>query len=79
MRPTSRRSGLQDAPRRSLRANLRDASMSGAVDPARPKMMTVTAIMAWLLPTMWSTGTGSEIKQRFAVPNDPAGWFHRRR
>ena len=31
-------------------------------------MMTVVAIMAGLLPTMWSTGTGSEIMQRIAVP-----------
>jgi Cu(I)/Ag(I) efflux system membrane protein CusA/SilA len=28
----------------------------------------VTAIMAGLLPIMWSTGTGSEIMQRIAVP-----------
>ena len=31
-------------------------------------MMTVTAIMAGLLPTLWSSGTGSEIMQRIAVP-----------
>jgi len=30
--------------------------------------MTVTAIMAGLLPIMWSTGAGSEIMQRIAVP-----------
>jgi len=30
--------------------------------------MTVVAIMAGLLPIMWSTGTGSEIMQRIAVP-----------
>jgi Cu(I)/Ag(I) efflux system membrane protein CusA/SilA len=35
---------------------------------SRPKMMTVVAIMAGLLPIMWSTGTGSEIMQRIAVP-----------
>ena len=34
----------------------------------RPKLMTVTAIMAGLLPIMWSTGAGSEIMQRIAVP-----------
>jgi Cu(I)/Ag(I) efflux system membrane protein CusA/SilA len=50
------------------RADLRDAIMSGAVDRVRPKMMTVTAIMAGLLPIMWSSGTGSEIMQRIAVP-----------
>jgi len=31
-------------------------------------MMTVAAIMAGLLPIMWSTGAGSEIMQRIAVP-----------
>jgi copper/silver efflux system protein len=49
-------------------ADLREAIMTGAVDRVRPKMMTVTAIMAGLLPIMWSTGTGSEIMQRIAVP-----------
>ena len=42
--------------------------MEGAVERVRPKMMTVFAIMAGLLPIMWSTGTGSEIMQRIAVP-----------
>jgi copper/silver efflux system protein len=31
-------------------------------------MMTVVAIMAGLIPILWSTGTGSEIMQRIAVP-----------
>jgi len=31
-------------------------------------MMTVTAIMAGLLPILWSTGTGSEVMRRIAVP-----------
>ena len=31
-------------------------------------MMTVVAIMAGLIPIMWSTGTGSEVMQRIAVP-----------
>ena len=42
--------------------------MRGAVERVRPKMMTVVAIMAGLLPIMWSTGTGSEVMQRIAVP-----------
>ncbi|MGH6767083.1 MAG: efflux RND transporter permease subunit, partial [Bradyrhizobium sp.] len=50
------------------RSDLYDAIMKGAVDRVRPKMMTVVAIMAGLLPIMWSTGTGSEIMQRIAVP-----------
>ncbi|MDX6655116.1 MAG: copper/silver efflux system protein, partial [Solirubrobacterales bacterium] len=48
--------------------DLRRAIMEGAVERVRPKMMTVTAIMAGLLPILWSTGTGSELMQRIAVP-----------
>ena len=50
------------------RSDLNAAIMRGAVERVRPKMMTVAAIMAGLLPIMWSTGTGSEIMQRIAVP-----------
>ena len=50
------------------RADLYDAIMIGAVDRVRPKMMTVVAIMAGLLPILWSTGAGSEVMQRIAVP-----------
>jgi copper/silver efflux system protein len=31
-------------------------------------MMTVVAIMAGLLPILWSNGTGSEVMRRIAVP-----------
>jgi copper/silver efflux system protein len=50
------------------RADLRRAIMTGAVERVRPKMMTVVAIMAGLLPILWSTGTGSEVMRRIAVP-----------
>jgi copper/silver efflux system protein len=50
------------------RDDLYAAIMSGAVDRVRPKMMTVAAIMAGLLPIMWSHGTGAEVMQRIAVP-----------
>ena len=42
--------------------------MLGAVERVRPKIMTVVAIMAGLLPILWNTGTGSEVMQRIAVP-----------
>jgi Cu(I)/Ag(I) efflux system membrane protein CusA/SilA len=48
--------------------DLHDAIIEGAVERVRPKMMTVSAIMAGLLPILWSTGTGSEVMQRIAVP-----------
>jgi copper/silver efflux system protein len=50
------------------RADLYQAIMAGAVERVRPKIMTVAAIMAGLLPIMWSTGTGSEVMKRIAVP-----------
>ncbi len=48
--------------------DLRAAIMEGAVERVRPKMMTVVAIMAGLLPILWSHGTGAEVMQRIAVP-----------
>ena len=48
--------------------DLYDAVMEGAVDRVRPKIMTVTAIMAGLLPIMWSTGTGASVMKRIAAP-----------
>ena len=50
------------------REDLRQAIMVGAVERVRPKMMTVAAIMAGLVPVLWSTGVGSEVMQRIAVP-----------
>ncbi|NMG16625.1 efflux RND transporter permease subunit [Aromatoleum bremense] len=49
-------------------ADLYEAIMEGAVERVRPKMMTVVAIMAGLLPIMWGTGTGSEVMSRIAAP-----------
>jgi Cu(I)/Ag(I) efflux system membrane protein CusA/SilA len=60
-----RRVELSDKP---TQADLYEAIMEGAVERVRPKMMTVVAIMAGLVPIMWSTGTGSEVMQRIAVP-----------
>jgi Cu(I)/Ag(I) efflux system membrane protein CusA/SilA len=48
--------------------DLRSAIIEGAVLRVRPKMMTVVAIMAGLLPIMWGTGTGSEVMRRIAAP-----------
>ncbi|MBY0334289.1 MAG: CusA/CzcA family heavy metal efflux RND transporter [Acetobacteraceae bacterium] len=50
------------------RADLHAAILEGAVDRVRPKMMTVVAIMAGLMPILWSTGTGSEVMRRIAMP-----------
>jgi Cu(I)/Ag(I) efflux system membrane protein CusA/SilA len=50
------------------RDDLHAAIMEGAVERVRPKMMTVVAITAGLLPILWSHGAGSEVMQRIAVP-----------
>ena len=49
-------------------ADLYGAVMEGAGERVRPKMMTVVAIMAGLLPIMWGSGTGSEVMSRIAAP-----------
>lgn len=41
--------------------------MEGNVDSVRPTMMTVTAIIAGLLPIAWNTRTRSKVMQRIAV------------
>ncbi|MFB3127009.1 MAG: efflux RND transporter permease subunit, partial [Candidatus Acidiferrales bacterium] len=48
--------------------NLYDAIIEGAVGRVRPKMMTVIAITAGLLPIMWSHGTGADVMKRIAAP-----------
>jgi Cu(I)/Ag(I) efflux system membrane protein CusA/SilA len=54
--------------KRPTAADLYAAMMEGAVERVRPKMMTVVAIMAGLLPIMWTTGAGSEVMRRIAAP-----------
>jgi Cu(I)/Ag(I) efflux system membrane protein CusA/SilA len=65
---TERRAHCASEGRGFTREDLRAAIMQGAVERVRPKMMTVTAIIAGLLPILWSHGTGSELMQRIAVP-----------
>jgi Cu(I)/Ag(I) efflux system membrane protein CusA/SilA len=47
---------------------LDEAIREGAIQRVRPKAMTVSVIIAGLLPIMWSHGTGSEVMQRIAAP-----------
>ena len=56
------------AERRPTLRNLYDAVVEGAVERVRPKMMTVTAIMAGLLPILWGGGTGASVMKRIAAP-----------
>jgi copper/silver efflux system protein len=48
--------------------DLYEAIVEGAVERVRPKMMTVTAIMAGLLPILWGDGTGASVMKRIAAP-----------
>lgn len=54
--------------RKLTHQELIDAVVEGALLRVRPKAMTVTAIIAGLLPIMIGTGTGSEVMQRIAAP-----------
>ena len=48
--------------------DLTEAIIEGAVERVRPKLMTVTAIMAGLLPILWGNGTGASVMKRIAAP-----------
>src|SRR5258706_6789474 len=50
------------------RASLRDAVMEGALLRLRPKVMTVSTVVAGLLPIMWSTSVGAEVMKPLATP-----------
>ncbi|MBK5100363.1 MAG: efflux RND transporter permease subunit, partial [Desulfobacteraceae bacterium] len=50
------------------RKHLYESIEEGAALRVRPKMMTVVAIMAGLMPIMWSHGTGSQVMKRIAAP-----------
>jgi Cu(I)/Ag(I) efflux system membrane protein CusA/SilA len=58
----------REAAGRHSEADLLDAIREGAVLRVRPKAMTVTVIVAGLVPIMVGAGTGSEIMQRIAAP-----------
>ena len=53
---------------RLTREALRDAVIEGALLRLRPKVMTVTTVVAGLLPIMWSTSTGAEVMKPLATP-----------
>jgi Cu(I)/Ag(I) efflux system membrane protein CusA/SilA len=50
------------------RHDLEQAILEGAAERVRPKMMTVTAIMAGLLPILWGSGAGASVMKRIAAP-----------
>jgi Cu(I)/Ag(I) efflux system membrane protein CusA/SilA len=48
--------------------DLEDAIVEGAARRIRPKLMTVVAMTAGLLPLLWSNGTGADVMKRIAAP-----------
>jgi len=50
------------------RADLRQAVTEGALLRLRPKLMTVSTVVAGLLPIMWSTRPGAEVMKPLAAP-----------
>ncbi|MGQ0733991.1 MAG: CusA/CzcA family heavy metal efflux RND transporter [Acidobacteriota bacterium] len=58
----------QEAGTHMTRAALRDAIIEGALLRLRPKVMTVSTVVAGLLPIMWSTSVGAEVMKPLATP-----------
>ncbi len=50
------------------RGDLVQAIHHGAVKRIRPKIMTISVIIAGLLPIMWSHGAGADVMKRIAAP-----------
>lgn len=48
--------------------DLKEAVMYGAVKRIRPKIMTVSVILAGLVPILFATGTGADVMKRIAAP-----------
>lgn len=44
------------------------ATIEGAVQRLRPKLMTVTAVLASLIPILWESGIGSDVMKPIAAP-----------
>ncbi len=49
-------------------APLKEAILHGAAKRVRPKLMTVSAVLASLIPILWETGIGSDVMKPIAAP-----------
>ena len=49
-------------------ADVETAVIHGAVQRLRPKLMTVTAVLASLVPILWESGVGSDVMKPIAAP-----------
>jgi copper/silver efflux system protein len=50
------------------KADIQEAAIEGAVQRLRPKLMTVSAVSASLIPILWATGIGSDVMKPIAAP-----------
>jgi copper/silver efflux system protein len=48
--------------------DIQEAAIAGAVQRLRPKLMTVTAVLASLIPILWESGTGADVMKPIAAP-----------
>ncbi len=48
--------------------DIREAAIEGAVQRLRPKLMTVSAVLASLIPILWESGIGSDVMKPIAAP-----------
>ncbi|NOR10812.1 MAG: CusA/CzcA family heavy metal efflux RND transporter [Desulfovibrionaceae bacterium] len=60
--------GWADQGRMKNKGDLVQAIHFGAVKRIRPKIMTISVIIAGLLPIMWSHGAGADVMKRIAAP-----------
>ena len=49
-------------------ADIHEAVIEGAVQRLRPKLMTVCAVLASLIPILWASGIGSDVMKPIAAP-----------
>jgi Cu(I)/Ag(I) efflux system membrane protein CusA/SilA len=50
------------------KADVEEAAIEGAVQRLRPKLMTVCAVLASLIPILWASGIGSDVMKPIAAP-----------
>jgi Cu(I)/Ag(I) efflux system membrane protein CusA/SilA len=48
--------------------DIEEAAIEGAVHRLRPKLMTVCAVLASLVPILWESGVGSDVMKPIAAP-----------
>ena len=49
-------------------ADVEEAAIEGALQRLRPKLMTVCAVLASLIPILWASGIGSDVMKPIAAP-----------